>query len=1058
MANEVKTVLTADVSGFTSDMIKAEKSTTEFGNSMTKAGSKSNTLKGALRQATKEAMDLSLQMSKMSQTELNSDLGRQMQAQFQQALQEAGNFKDQMEDVNRTIKNLASDTARWDAAKEGINVLSSSMQGLAGVVGLCGGDVTAFTKALATMNTIQQVVNTVITIGNALQKESALMTQLRTNKIKAQGVAQAAANVKEAANTAAIQANTGAINTNKAALMRHPIGLIVTLLTTAAAAILMNSEAWQKLTGAIDENEQEVFDSKSALDKETQTVEQNKAMLELLRKKWDELGNDLNAKKQFIELNREELTKLGIVTNSVNGVEAAMHKNANAVIKMWELKAQAAALYAEQQYYLGKQIEEVAAIEEKARKGEITRGELKKYYKDPGSLVGPGYVPSGWNMFRSSEDEKFTVTGRELEGLRENVKLFGTYSKRIDDVNKKIQANNEEMLNLKMEYPQTFGKITDSADKATTATNKTAKSTKEVKTALEKLDEEIKKVEKSIASLDKSTDGYQKKLNELKSKLVGLKLGKLDFLDLNSLSGLVEARNLLQEIQDIIPENDKNVENVNDLLATTDEQLLNIVKTLKDDANGDELEQLESIVTNIIKSIPQGTEAWKMWANVLRDIKNKATELDEELKKILEDDGSNSEANLQKRLNRLQSERSQQDPTTEKGKKEIERLNGLIQKTEEAIKLTKELGRSESDVYEILQNEYFSSLDSDLADLQSNVKAWLSKMPEAGIQLNIEVNEAELNRLNAELEKHVKGSEEWYRIKDSIEDVTKELHRYKKELMAAELVRSYNEKVTELGFADYDSIKSGTDALHSLYDAVANLPDRLDECKNGFEGFFEIMSAGFSIIDSIVSFIENINKIIELIQTLTATKEALGIVTKSITGSEVFENIAIQENVAATGEKMGVDSAAAGASAEKVAAAKAEEAAMLDLAAASIYAAHAYIPFAGVGIASGFVATMMSEMAAVHAASVGMQALAEGGIVQGSTTVGDRVYARLNAGEAVLTKNQQSRLFKLIDRGEVYGGGPTASIVRVKGSDLYIALKNYSKVTGKTSLGNIGAR
>ena len=71
-------------------------------------------------------------------------------------------------------------------------------------------------------------------------------------------------------------------------------------------------------------------------------------------------------------------------------------------------------------------------------------------------------------------------------------------------------------------------------------------------------------------------------------------------------------------------------------------------------------------------------------------------------------------------------------------------------------------------------------------------------------------------------------------------------------------------------------------------------------------------------------------------------------------------------------------------------------------AAAEIFAAHAWIPFAGVGISSGMIATMMAELAAVEALSV----FHEGGYVKG---VGERL-ALLEAGEYVVSAPATSML------------------------------------------------
>jgi hypothetical protein len=94
----------------------------------------------------------------------------------------------------------------------------------------------------------------------------------------------------------------------------------------------------------------------------------------------------------------------------------------------------------------------------------------------------------------------------------------------------------------------------------------------------------------------------------------------------------------------------------------------------------------------------------------------------------------------------------------------------------------------------------------------------------------------------------------------------------------------------------------------------------------------------------------------------------------------------------------------------------------------------------------GWVAAIASA-AALFAALMSMMKFADGGIVGGSTTIGDRVVARLNAGEMVLNKNQQSKLFKMINDGTISGSNVNVSgSVRVRGSDLEVALRNYDKM------------
>lgn len=106
------------------------------------------------------------------------------------------------------------------------------------------------------------------------------------------------------------------------------------------------------------------------------------------------------------------------------------------------------------------------------------------------------------------------------------------------------------------------------------------------------------------------------------------------------------------------------------------------------------------------------------------------------------------------------------------------------------------------------------------------------------------------------------------------------------------------------------------------------------------------------------------------------------------------------------------------------------------------------------GVASAFsagwpaclpaVATVLTTIASIFSS---LPQFAEGGIIGGSSYFGDRLLARVNSGEMILNQKQQRRLYDLTTSG----GGATVSlgVSRIQGSDLYLALSNYMKKTGK---------
>lgn len=101
-------------------------------------------------------------------------------------------------------------------------------------------------------------------------------------------------------------------------------------------------------------------------------------------------------------------------------------------------------------------------------------------------------------------------------------------------------------------------------------------------------------------------------------------------------------------------------------------------------------------------------------------------------------------------------------------------------------------------------------------------------------------------------------------------------------------------------------------------------------------------------------------------------------------------------------------------------------------------------------------AAIIAQMAAMIAQVHSVTGYASGGIVGGTTTTGDQVLARLNRGEMVLNNRQQANLFNALDNGiDDNSSGAVVSTVRVRGEDIIMSLKNYSKVHGKSSLTNI---
>lgn len=230
-------------------------------------------------------------------------------------------------------------------------------------------------------------------------------------------------------------------------------------------------------------------------------------------------------------------------------------------------------------------------------------------------------------------------------------------------------------------------------------------------------------------------------------------------------------------------------------------------------------------------------------------------------------------------------------------------------------------------------------------------------------------------------------------------------------------IKHYHDKIQKnLNFRmAFDGVNETLQGLNDIGNVAMmweNLGESLDNAKNGFERFMTVFQAVISTFQTVGSIIETVNTVVSLFSAISG---------------------------AATQQKI----AEAGAN-------KALETTTLDLAAAQIFAAHASIPFAGPGIASGLIAQMLSTMAATQAATLAMAAYANGGIVGGDSFHGDTTLVRANKGEMVLNNLQQRNLFSLLDGAlsQPFGGGSVD--FKISGDALYGTLKNHKKIKGKT--------
>lgn len=299
----------------------------------------------------------------------------------------------------------------------------------------------------------------------------------------------------------------------------------------------------------------------------------------------------------------------------------------------------------------------------------------------------------------------------------------------------------------------------------------------------------------------------------------------------------------------------------------------------------------------------------------------------------------------------------------------------------------------------------------------------------------------------------------WKKYKDELEDLkakhkglTKELQEeltkaiekipnLEQALKIAEIkedVKQFSKELNEGIYSGVKDIASSADRLVSSFQALNEAFDPDSEA-NGWERLMAVWSAMTNVVDSFLSVAKMMENLTELTNKLILAKQTEATIDTALTGTKVA-NAATQTTATTT-------ALATQTTAEVAASATKSTAASVEMAAKST-AAYAAIPFVGVGLAAAQIAAMEAMIMAA-----GLPKFANGGIVSGGPTSGDKILARVNAGEMILNAGQQSRLFEAINSGRL-GSSRNINIGfdRVRGGDILLSLNNTLKKQGKKPL------
>ena len=324
-----------------------------------------------LMQLTKQLTDLTVNYRMLSDEEKQSEFGIALAQRIDELTSKASMFKDAMLDVQQSISESASDTANWDAFQQLVDVSTSVLQSFTGVAGLSEESVEGLTRTIAAMQTIGAASNTVIKVGNALQKQSALMLGVRrVQELAAAGAIKlkTAAEIKGKAATVTATVAQKAFNAVAKANPYVLLASAVMALGTALVAFAKKSSEATKAEKARKEAAEEAAENvKDARSKEAKAVGEVTAKYRILQLEYSKL--DQNDKTSWIKDNATAFDNLGLKINSVNDADKVFVTQSSQVIAALRARAKAEAL--EEKYK-----EEVIKAEEK--KAEVVRKTAKE--------------------------------------------------------------------------------------------------------------------------------------------------------------------------------------------------------------------------------------------------------------------------------------------------------------------------------------------------------------------------------------------------------------------------------------------------------------------------------------------------------------------------------------------------------------------------------------------------------------------------------------------------------------------------------------------------------
>lgn len=453
-------------------------------------------------------------------------------AKYREMAAELGRLQDIQGDIQTQGKILSNDEAQFQGIISGLNGVVGGFTAAQGAVALFAGENENLQKIMLKVQSLMSITMGLQQVSQALNKDSAFrlatinglkewwnkLTVIGRGEQVAETVAKTADTTATIAQTSATTTNTAAVQANTAAKTGNAtatsgaaaaqgvqtasavagtaanIGLAGAFRMVGAAIKSIPVFGWilagiSALIALVSHFVGKANEAKKAAEEWYQSMAENAykpiATIEELSVKWNALGDDLEAKKQFIEDNAKAFDSLGASIKDVLDAENLLVKNKQAFIDAQIEKAKASIYLAQAQEKIKESI--------KAEQEYNAMPDTRSYYVQTSSF-GPGYYVEGENTAKKEKKKELdelkaeitqgytNAAAAEKAGLKKlkdaGIDATETYAKgSLGAIQQAIQLKQEALKKLtnNADYQKAMKEIEDlqkQADKITGNKNK----------------------------------------------------------------------------------------------------------------------------------------------------------------------------------------------------------------------------------------------------------------------------------------------------------------------------------------------------------------------------------------------------------------------------------------------------------------------------------------------------------------------------------------------------------------------------------------------------------